>query len=92
MVHIEKYATVFLQQLCRGIRLLNNNFHRLLYYIRAGVRGASAFFSPCVGKKSAEIYSGTGLSIVYFLSCDIILTGQILKRNRKQLVPCKSGE
>ena len=44
MVHIEKYATVFYNSLHR-YRLLNNNFHRLLYHIRAGVSKTSVLFS-----------------------------------------------
>lgn len=44
MVHIEKYATVFFTTALHRYRLLNNNFHRLLYHIRAGVGKTSVLF------------------------------------------------
>lgn len=44
MVHIEKYATVFFTTALHRYRLLNNNFHRLLYHIRAGVSKTSVLF------------------------------------------------
>ena len=44
MVHIEKYATDFFTTALHRYRLLNNNFHRLLYHIRAGVSKTSVHF------------------------------------------------
>ena len=75
-----KICTRFFTTALHRYRLLNNNFNRLLYHIRAGVSKTSVLFSVRELQWDQIVYC-----VNFLIWYNIVRT--IWKRNRKQLVP-----